>query len=59
MACGGDTARVVTSSKVKELRRQAQELKEMVAGRAGLWLLKECMIEDEATRDEISCSRKA
>ena len=34
----GDTARAATNSEVKDLRRQAQELKEVVAERAGLLL---------------------
>ncbi len=41
----GDTARAATSSEVKELRRQAQELKEVVAEQAlDLRLLKKSMI---------------
>lgn len=43
----GDTARAATSSEVKELRRQAQELKEVVAEQAlELRLLKKSMIAD-------------
>ena len=43
----GDTARAATSSEVKELRRQAQELKEVVAEQAlDLRLLKKNMIAD-------------
>ena len=43
----GDTARAATSSKVKDLRRQAQELKEVVAEQAlELRLLKKSMIAD-------------
>jgi transposase len=43
----GDTARAATSSEVKELRRQAQELKEVVAEQAlDLRLLKKSMIAD-------------
>jgi transposase len=48
----GDTARAATSGEVKDLRRQAQELKEVVAEQAlELRLLKKSMIadgEDEA-----------
>ena len=41
----GDTARAATSSEVKDLRRQAQELKEVVAEQAlELRLLKKSMI---------------
>jgi len=43
----GDTARTATSSEVKDLRRQAQELKEVVAEQAlELRLLKKSMIGD-------------
>ena len=43
----GDTARAATSSEVKDLRRQAQELKEVVAEQAlDLRLLKKSMIAD-------------
>src|SRR5512136_1711934 len=43
----GDTARAATSSEVKDLRRQAQELKEVVAEQAlELRLLKKSMIGD-------------
>ena len=43
----GDTARAATSEEVKELRRQAQELKEVVAEQAlELRLLKKSMIAD-------------
>jgi transposase len=43
----GDTARAATSDEVKDLRRQAQELKEVVAERAlELRLLKKSMIAD-------------
>ena len=43
----GDTARAATSSEVKDLRRQAQELKEVVAEQAlELRLLKKTMIGD-------------
>jgi transposase len=48
----GDTSRAATSSEVKDLKRQAQELKEVVAEQAlELRLLKKSMIgdgEDEA-----------
>ena len=43
----GDTARAATSSEVKDLRRQAQELKEVVAEQAlELRLIKKSMIGD-------------
>lgn len=43
----GDTARAATSSEVKDLKRQAQELKEVVAEQAlELRLLKKSMIGD-------------
>jgi transposase len=43
----GDTARAATGSEVKDLRRQAQELKEVVAEQAlELRLLKKSMIGD-------------
>ena len=43
----GDTARAATSGEVKELRRQAQELKAVVAEQAlELRLLKKSMIAD-------------
>ena len=43
----GDTARAATSNEVKDLRRQAQELKEVVAEQAlELRLLKKSMIGD-------------
>src|ERR1700687_5552077 len=43
----GDTARAATSTEVKDLRRQAQELKEVVAEQAlELRLLKKSMIAD-------------
>jgi transposase len=43
----GDTARAATSDEVKDLKRQAQELKEVVAEQAlELRLLKKSMIAD-------------
>jgi transposase len=43
----GDTARAATSDEVKDLRREAQELKEVVAEQAlALRLLKKSMIAD-------------
>jgi transposase len=43
----GDTARAASSEEVKDLRRQAQELKEVVAEQAlALRLLKKSMIAD-------------
>jgi transposase len=45
----GDTARAATSDEVKDLRREAQELKEVVAEQAlALRLLKKSMIADGA-----------
>ena len=56
----GDTARAATSSEVKDLRRQAQELKEVVAEQAlELRLLKKSMIADGETRHEAPPLRKA
>ena len=47
----GDTARAATSEEVKDLRRQAQELKEVVAEQAlELRLLKKSMIADGGDR---------
>jgi transposase len=43
----GDTARAATSDEVKDLRREARELKEVVAEQAlELWLLKKSLIAD-------------
>ena len=43
----GDTARAATSTEVKDLRREARDLKEVVAEQAlGLRLLKKSMIAD-------------
>ena len=56
----GDTARAATSGEVKELRRQAQELKAVVAEQAlELRLLKKSMIADGETRNEIPRLREA
>src|SRR3954452_22280248 len=45
----GDTARAATSDEIKDLRREAQELKEVVAEQAlALRLLKKSMIADGA-----------
>ena len=56
----GDTARSATSSEVKDLKRQALELKEVVAEQAlELRLLKKSMTGDGGTRHEISRVRKA
>ena len=55
----GDTARSATTSEVKDLKRQAQELKEVVAEQAlELRLLKKSMTGDGETRHEISGFRK-
>ena len=49
----GDTARAATSSEVKDLRRQAQDLKEVVAEQAlELRLLKKSMIAALEFRDQ-------
>ena len=56
----GDTARAATSDEVKDLRRQAQELKEVVAEQAlELRLLKKSMIADGETRHEAPRLREA
>ena len=55
----GDTARAATSSEVKDLRRQAQELKEVVAEQAlDLRLLKKSRSRMGETRNEIPASEK-
>ena len=47
----GDTARAATSSEVKDLRREARDLKEVVAEQAlELRLLKKSMIADRVPR---------
>jgi len=56
----GDTARAATSGEVKDLRREAQALKEVVAEQAlELRLLKKSMIGDGEARNEVSGFRKA
>ena len=56
----GDTARAATSGEVKDLRREAQALKEVVAEQAlELRLLKKSMIADGEARNEVSGFRKA
>ena len=56
----GDTARAATSDEVKDLRRQAQELKEVVAEQAlELRLLKKSMIADGGTKHEAPRLREA
>jgi hypothetical protein len=59
----GDTARAATRSEVKDLRRQAQELKEVVAKQAlALRLLRKSMIgdgEDEASGIPLPRSSKS
>ena len=45
--CAGDTARAATSTEVKDLRREARDLKEVVAEQAlELRLLKKSMVAD-------------
>jgi transposase len=56
----GDTARAATSSEVKDLRREARDLKEVVAEQAQeLRLLKKSMLGDGATTNEVSRIREA
>ena len=56
----GDTARSATTSEVKDLKRQALELKEVVAEQTlELRLLKKSMTGMGETRHEISSFRKA
>jgi len=56
----GDTARAATSDEVKALRKQAGDLKEVVAEQAlELRILKKSMIADGATTNEISRLREA
>jgi len=56
----GDTARAATSDEVKVLRKEARDLKEVVAEQAlELWILKKSMIADGATTNEISRIREA
>ena len=51
----GDTARAATTDEVKQLRREAQDLKEVVAEQAlELRLLKKSMIGDGETKHEAS-----
>ena len=51
---GGDTARAATSDEVKDLRREAQALKKVVADLTlENRLLKRSMIADGGTRHEI------
>ena len=55
----GDTARAATSDEVKELRREAQALKEAVADLTlENRLLKKSMIADGGTTHEVSCRRE-
>ena len=52
----GDTARAATSDEVRDLRREARDLKEVVAERMlENRLLKKSMIGDGATTNEIPC----
>ena len=56
----GDTARAATSTEVKDLRREARDLKEVVAEQAlELRLLKKACSGMGATTNEISRIRKA
>ena len=56
----GDTARAATSNEVKDLRREARDLKEVVAEQTlELRLLKKACSGMGATKNEISCVRKA
>src|SRR6187399_1203835 len=56
----GDTARAATSDEVKDLKRQAQDLKEVVAEQAlELRLLKKSMIADGETKHEAPRLREA
>src|SRR6476661_6367954 len=56
----GDTARAATSGEVKDLRREARALKEVVAEQAlDLRLLKKSMIADGTATNEVSGLRKA
>ena len=55
----GDRARAANTAKVKELRREAKDLKEVVAEQTlELRLLKKSMLGDGATTNEICCIRK-
>ena len=56
----GDTVRAATTDEVKLLRKEARDLKEVVAEQAPeLRLLKKSMIADGATTNEIPRLRKA
>lgn len=56
----GDIARAATTDEVKELRREARDLKEVVAEQTlELRLLKKSMIGDGGTKNEVSCVREA
>lgn len=56
----GDTARAATSDEVKVLRKEARDLKEVVAEQAlELRLLKKSMIADGGTTNEVSRHREA
>ena len=56
----GDTARAATTDEVKDLRREARDLKEVVAEQTlELRLLKKSMIDDGATKNEVFRIREA
>jgi hypothetical protein len=55
----GDTARPANTDEVKDLRREAKDLKEVVAEQTlELRLLKKSMIDDGATTNEVRCIGK-
>ena len=52
----GDAARAANTDEIKELRRQAKDLKEVVAEQTlELRLLKKSMLGDGATANEVCC----
>jgi transposase len=56
----GDTARAANTDEVKELRREAKDLKEVVAEQTlELRLLKKSIFDSGAIPNELSCSREA
>ena len=56
----GDTARAANTDEVKELRREARDLKEVVAEQTlELRILKKSMFGDGATTNEVRCIREA
>ena len=55
----GDTARAANTDEVKELRRQAKDLKEVVAEQTlELRLVKKSMFDSGATTNEVPCIRE-